>query len=168
MWAGMEHKLSCFMLYYKCQGLETIRWLMMMRSGFIHMRLSALWKQHSTLHTQPSLNCQRIQGSGYGNVLKINGAFDSQLCAERHCQEFSVSTTSCSLTRTVWMNGTPSGVSSKKGWALTVFFQLYYELTVIVISVENIHFPLMPSLIMCFSIYSCLMFKLLNYALVEI
>lgn len=126
MWARMEHKLSCFMLYYKCQSLETIRWLMMMRSGFIHMRLSALWKQHSTLHTQLSLNCQWIQGSGYGNVLKINGAFDSQLCAERHCQEFSVSTTSCSLTCTVWMNGTPSAVSSKKGWALTVFSALLW------------------------------------------
>lgn len=34
--ASMEHKLPCFMFYYKCQGLEMICWLMMTLSGLIH------------------------------------------------------------------------------------------------------------------------------------
>lgn len=62
---------------------------MMTLSGLIHtvQRLNPFENHIVPFKPELSLNFQRIQGSGFGNILKTNEVFDSQLCAERSCQE---------------------------------------------------------------------------------
>lgn len=97
---SMNSHVLCFPI-----NVALLKWYVDLRRhsqvSYTHLNaLKPLWDPHCSLLKESSLKWQRIQGSGYGNILKTNEAFDSQLCAERSCQEVSVSTTSCSRTRT--------------------------------------------------------------------
>lgn len=101
-WIINPHVLH-FMFSYKCHGVEMICWLMMTLSGLLHILQCWNLSENHVVPFKPfSLIYQRIQGSGYGNFLETNEAFDLQLCVERSCQEVSVSTTSCTFTHTAW------------------------------------------------------------------